>query len=107
MEHSRKLLFNLKNNDLLQLQLIKKDVSGKQFVAMTYTQLASQKMANQRKLHEKERLEKMNGMIADNNDWIECTVKCTNCGATKCKYKTKKVLFESTKSAVFGSASSK
>merc|ERR1712228_1009445 len=40
----------------------------------------------------------------DTHDWIECAVQCTNCGHTKCKYKMKKMLFESTKSEIFGGA---
>ena len=61
-----------------------------------------------RKKIEKERLKKLDSSINDeNDDWIEMAIKCTNCGNTTCKYRDKKLLFESTKSAVFGSASSK
>ena len=107
MEYSRDLLFNLKRNTLLQTKLIKTDIDPQQFVSMNYTQLASDKLIKKRKQIEKERLEKLDSSINDNDDWIEITIQCTNCGNKTAKYRDKKILFESTKSAVFGSASSK
>merc|ERR1712228_1063259 len=102
MEHSRNLLFNLRQNKSLQFQLINKQINARQFVIMKYTELAPQKLAKQRKLHKKEELKRIKSISDDTHDWIECAVQCT-----KCKYKMKKMLFESTKSEIFGGASSK
>lgn len=108
MEYSRNLLFNLKKNKLLQMKLIKKELDPQQFVTMNYTELATNNLIEKRKQFEKERLSKLNSSSMEDSDiWIECAVQCTNCGHNSCKYRDKKVLFESTKSAVFGSASSK
>ena len=108
MEYSRDLLFNLKRNRILQIKLIKKDIDPQQFVSMNYTQLASDKLMKKRKQIEKQRLKKLDFSLNDeNDDWTEIAIKCTNCGNKTCKYRDKKLLFESTKSAVFGSASSK
>merc|ERR1712083_974040 len=77
---------------------------------MDYTQLAPEPLMKKRKIHKKRESEKMKEILneQEDGDWIHYAVECTNCGANSCKYRPKKKLvFESTKSAVFGSASRK
>eukprot|EP01083_Nonionella_stella_P036132 98609_1 len=110
MECSRDLLFNLKQNNALQLKLIHRNISAEQLVNMQYTELATDELAKNRKQFEKQRLDKVNSTLSEkDHNWIECSnVECSNCGSHTCKYKTRKTLvFETTKSVVYGQISSK
>ena len=110
MALSRNLIFNLKKNRELQDKLVRKEITVHQFVSMDYTQLAAEPLTKKRKLHQKKELEKMKEVAneQESDDWIECAVECSNCNATTCKYaRHNKLYVESTKSAVFCSASSK
>ena len=102
MEQSRNLLFNLRQNKSLRTQLMSKQINPRQFVAMEYTELATESLTKLRTLHQKQRLDEINSITDDSKDWIECTAQCTNCGHAKCKYKMKRISAESTKAAVFG-----